>query len=575
MNYKKISIFLTLILGVAAFYIAENRFESFGSPAKQKVYQAADKREISESDKIAVINLDEGVSGSKGRVNYGEKLSRFPSTDFEYASLEAARMGLETGRYGAYVIIPATFSQNVESINTAPQVSKLEYAVNQSFSGKRQYELLYKVWSYIDSLNNHLSYMYVENILREFHNAQDQAERVVENDLKDMEAMERIEAQEWVTLADTPQMPVERAVPETLDISDYTEQTAMLAESMDEQYGSGIQSIQEEIALLSAGKTALAEGLKGLAGRVGEINLSVDENGEEIAGKAEVLLREELARQSEHMLEKESLAERLNKFRDKQEEFLRHFEQISRSCPSRQEEGQMDENQQGEEGQAEEDIQQKGNEAVEETDETRLLLSMLTEQKQELDSMLGELEQAENLDIESITELVRAEYVKPMEANADKAKKEFQQRYEDELQAVSEYEGQLAAFHPQMDGLFLAQSIQQLKENHRNMQGALLKNNQAYIEYAQKSAADSREYADSLHKHIEDAKQEAKETIAQGLSLAKEVKEKNSAMNQRILGSFSSKLSYTRLGGAEHTRVYQFIANPLRGVDRSGTKAEQ
>lgn len=235
----------------------------------------------------------------------------------------------------------------------------------------------------------------------------------------------------------------------------------------------------------------------------------------------------------------------------------------------------MDENQQGEEGQAEEDIQQKGNEAVEETDETRLLLSMLTEQKQELDSMLGELEQAENLDIESITELVRAEYVKPMEANADKAKKEFQQRYEDELQAVSEYEEQLAAFHPQMDGLFLAQSIQQLKENHRNMQGALLKNNQAYIEYAQKSAADSREYADSLHKHIEDAKQEAKETIAQGLSLAKEVKEKNSAMNQRILGSFSSKLSYTRLGGAEHTRVYQFIANPLRGVDRSGTKAEQ
>ena len=54
---------------------------------------------------------------------------------------------------------------------------------------------------------------------------------------------------------------------------------------------------------------------------------------------------------------------------------------------------------------------------------------------------------------------------------------------------------------------------------------------------------------------------------------AKEMKEKNSAMNQRILGGFSSKLAYTRSGSAEYTRIYQFVANPLRAVDRSMSQA--
>ena len=199
MNYKKIVVFLTIMFGAAALWRAGSWSESPGSAAKQNTYAASDKRETEELRKIAVVNLDEGVTKDEGRVNYAERLSRFPSMDFEYASLEAARTGLETGKYGAYIIIPAAFSQNVESINTAPQVSQLEYIVSQSCSGRRQYELLYHVWSYIDSLNNHLSYMYVDNILREFHDAQDGAGRVMENDLRDLEAMERIQSQEWIT----------------------------------------------------------------------------------------------------------------------------------------------------------------------------------------------------------------------------------------------------------------------------------------------------------------------------------------------------------------------------------------
>ena len=93
MKYKKVIIFLTLVLGAAAFCKAgaftANPRETIA--VWQEAQAAPDKREPKESEKIAVVNLDEGVRGRTGQVNYAEKLSRFPSMDFEYTSLEAAR----------------------------------------------------------------------------------------------------------------------------------------------------------------------------------------------------------------------------------------------------------------------------------------------------------------------------------------------------------------------------------------------------------------------------------------------------------------------------------------------------
>lgn len=540
MNYKRIVIFLTIMFGAAAFWRAGSWFESPGSAAKQNTYAASDKRETGESRKIAVVNLDEGVTKDEGRMNYAESLSRFPSMDFEYASLEEARTGLETGKYGAYIIIPAAFSQNVESINTSPQVSRLEYTVSQSCSGRRQYELLSHVWSYIDSLNNHLSYMYVDNILREFHDAQDGAGRVMENDLRDLEAMERIQSQEWITLAEMPKMPEKEEIPEMLDISGYMAQSSLVEESVGIQYESSVRDIQTQIAALDAGGKSLAESLESLAGQTVELDLTVDGNGENIAGRAEELLGAELERQSKLILEKEFVTERLRELRDSNGEMLKRFGQSNRIYDSR-------------EGEAQQDLQ-----------------GLLLEQAQELDKLIEEADQAENFDMDKITELIRKEYMYPINSNVNEAKKAFRQRYEAELTAVRTYNGQLAGFHPQMNSQFLEQSIRKLKENHENMQNALLANNQAYMDYARKSADLSRDYADKLQKYISEVQNSSGHAVAEGLSAAKKVKEKNRAMNQRILGDFASKLPYTRLGNAEYISVYQFIANPLSAADRSG-----
>ena len=106
-------------------------------------------------------------------------------------------------------------------------------------------------------------------------------------------------------------MPMDEAKPELLDISFYTAQSVMLAESLDAQYENCIQNIQTNIASLNAGKNTLSESLKELTEQVGGLNLLVDQNGEEIAKKAEEGLRTELKRQSENMLDKEMMIEHL------------------------------------------------------------------------------------------------------------------------------------------------------------------------------------------------------------------------------------------------------------------------
>ncbi len=63
---------------------------------------------------------------------------------------------------------------------------------------------------------------------------------------------------------------------------------------------------------------------------MGGLNLLVDQNGEEIAKKAEERLRTELKRQSENMLDKKMIIEHLKRLRDNQEEFIKSFEQSNR-----------------------------------------------------------------------------------------------------------------------------------------------------------------------------------------------------------------------------------------------------
>lgn len=576
MKYKKVIIFLTLVLGAAVFGKAgaftANPRETIA--VWQEAQAAPDKREPKESEKIAVVNLDEGVRGRTGQVNYAEKLSRFPSMDFEYTSLEAARAGLEAGRYGAYIIIPAVFSQNVESINSTPQVSQLEYAVNRSYSQERRYELLYNVQSYIDSLNDRLSYMYVDNILKEFHEAQDHADQVMDNDLKDKTAMERIEIGDLLVLEEVPDFQMEENTVEAPDISGYMEKNTVLANSMKEEYERSVKEIQAEAAELCAGGTALSERLNSLSEQTLAPDLTVDENGGSIIEKADSCLREELVRQSECILGKEEAVQYLRKLLENHQRLWEEWQKISGQLEQSDGELEQSVGQSGQSGdEPEQSIDGPGQSDSEFEQSARqkdlVLYTWLEAEEQEIRGFLEEIETAGNLDVEKIVELTRTEYAEPLKARAEAAAKVFRQRQEEGMNAVALYNEQLAGFQPQIDHLSVSRNVQEMTDNNVRMQDTLLENSRAYMEYAGKSADSAREYADGLYKSIEEVRRKSDQAVADSLKEAQEMREKTSLENQRILGSFASKLPYTRTGRAENTLVYQFIVNPLTAEDRS------
>lgn len=614
MKYKKVILFLMLVLGVAVVCRSGFRPEEpeTVAAARKEVQAVSDKREVRESDKIAVVNLDEGAKEGGRQINYAQELSRFPTMDFEYASLEAARTGVETGRYGAYVIIPAVFSQNVQSINTTPQVSRLEYAVNKSYSGERQYELLYNVRSYIESLNNHLSYMYVDSILKEFHDAQDGADRVMENDLRDKEAIEKIRTQELVALAEVPDYQAQEDIPEELDITDYMKENGIFTAALNGEYIRSVQHIQSEIASLSADGMALSEHLESLYSKVSEIDLSVDENGKNIIEKADGRLRVELERQTDCILDKEKIACYLRQILESHMDIQEYLKQIGKQpeeppkppeqteegteppfgdtedVKERWEEGEEDsrepekaseqlkeppEQTEGPSEQTEEPPEQT-EELPEQSDEwqkqsSEQMITWLEEKDQELSNFIEEVQRAKELDIDRIRELVKSEYADPIISRADEAKKEYKQRQEKEIAAIAAYNGRLESFEPHMDDQFILENIDGMAENYALLQDNLLGNSRAYEEYAKKSADSVREYADELQKQAEDDRIKSEAAIAEGLSEAKKTKKETSFANQKILADFMSKLPYTRMGRAEYTRVYQFVANPMEAEDHS------
>ena len=119
---KILGLTLGIMICMCVVFFAGRYYEYKDSLSKAETYETVNT--------IAVVNLDEGTTVNDETVNYSEDFIKFPDTNFISTGLEEAKYGLENGQYGAYIIIPADFSKSIESINSVPQKSVLEYAIN-------------------------------------------------------------------------------------------------------------------------------------------------------------------------------------------------------------------------------------------------------------------------------------------------------------------------------------------------------------------------------------------------------------------------------------------------------------
>ncbi|WP_100065627.1 YhgE/Pip domain-containing protein [Miniphocaeibacter massiliensis] len=248
MKNKKIQILLiallALLMGIIGFIIG-----SKGNVAKEReVNSLVNSSNVSEQENtsriIAVVNLDEGIIKNDKLINYASEISRFPSNNFYSTSLEEAKRGISSGKYGAYIVIPSTFSNNVESLNNDIQKSKIAYTISDNLNEEVNLKVREEIDEYTDELNNGVSYLYVNSILEEFQGAQTAIGTVLTNNTKGNEALLLVEPADLLANMNIPELKEPNPFVETVDIENEVSQNGTLLESMISEYQSGLETGQ-------------------------------------------------------------------------------------------------------------------------------------------------------------------------------------------------------------------------------------------------------------------------------------------------------------------------------------------
>ena len=141
---------------------------------------------------IAVVNLDDGVKVKGKKAYYAGKIITLPNEHFNMTGLDDARNGLKSGKYGAYIVIPATFSKAVESINNDPQKATIKYTVNADNNDASLASIVNDINSFASVVSENITFIYVSAILEEYHRAQDNTKVILKNDSIDLENINSI-----------------------------------------------------------------------------------------------------------------------------------------------------------------------------------------------------------------------------------------------------------------------------------------------------------------------------------------------------------------------------------------------
>lgn len=191
-------------------------------PVKEKLY---------DTSLIAIVNADEGIKKQDKVVSYSQSLLGTLNLQYEITGIEDAKQGIENGKYSAYIILPGTFSESVESINSTPQKAVLEYAIAQNLTQAAQAKAIYSVGNAYTALNNGISELYLSSVLSEVHKVQDAAGTIKDNDIRDLKALGEVAGDD---LTETIQLPELTSVDKKIEVLDlvphYEEEDKLLAE---------------------------------------------------------------------------------------------------------------------------------------------------------------------------------------------------------------------------------------------------------------------------------------------------------------------------------------------------------
>ena len=264
-----------------------------GSASKHKTANNNGSSDLAASDKVqydstkvAVVNLDEGCTVKDRHIYYSNTLSKLNSDNYHVTSLELARNGVETGEYGAYLIIPANFSSAVESINSVPEKIVLSYSLNNNTKEELKPEIMKNIYMYTENISVNTSYLYVSAILDDFHKVQDDSKTIIDNDNNEMEEVSGIDpSQLWVNMEYPEITNVEFKI-EDLDIGSLFGGSLDLVSAADKQMMENLEAGINSFDEVKKDHDEVVESINKLIAIIEEVDIATDEDGASIYADA-------------------------------------------------------------------------------------------------------------------------------------------------------------------------------------------------------------------------------------------------------------------------------------------------
>lgn len=588
-----------VILMLTCFYAGTDVEQKLGKVSNQK------------TEKIAVVNLDEGVvrqNGDTNRIYYSNELLGFNHTDVEVVSLESARNGIIEGRYAAYIILPAEFSENIESINTEPKKAEITYAINPYLDSGVKENVIRNLEIFCEDMNYDVSYLYVSAILNEFHDVQDASEIVLANDLADEKELAAVNSEELIELLAYPELlQVEKEI-EELKFAELFENNQTLGNELEDGLKADLQEGEFAYQEVQGQSQKVFGATEELLLTIDEYHPGYDADGNLIYQEGILTISENFARYNtgqidnaiaiKTMARKESnrigavaverqmklleplvnsyIAESISENSCKYQDVLflqleNYFESVNNHYRSLgvSENDLFDYSDMrdviGGGLPNQEPIKVNLNElmggSVSEND-----IEILTQDQQLSDEFLQIVNQATSVSMNDIVDIVDEQIVGKLEKQQKDIYQMIQKSRNGLAEQIELYDEAVAEYDPfdYINDERVEDILGKFKENIDRVETDQMEHDEEYLELMKEVYEVTEENQKAFDENLEASQEVTKANVETVIAALQASKTATTQENKELLESFTKKLAYTRLGSLGDIEAYDFIVSPIR-----------
>lgn len=578
--------------------------------------QAREEAKEQTIETIAVVNLDEGALIDGKKVNYSSELLSYPDINFMAAGLEEARNGIYTGLYAAYVIIPATFSESVESINASPRKANLEYAINPNLKEETKTKIVYDIQLFREQMNGTLSYVYVTSIMEEFHDVQDSSKIILKNDIKDLNTITEIKPEDITADLEFSEMVRTEDTLDYMDLSQYYEDNFARAGKITDIYNETMAQAREEFGVIQDKGAASDKAIDDMMTYMSGVDPLADENGNLVyeaglekldnqlllSGPVQSAKIDELKtsirleigfwrlRQQAYVDTRLAQIQEANQkqvdelFVQQRDSINTQYEQIKtnvntqiegkgitiswpeapvlsgnnllKTAVSGNAEGKSSENQVWI-SLSENTISANAIESVSANDIPLNSVEMSDALKKSINEVI--------VDRDELQQIVEEDIVNVVLDRLDEAAIGVGTKYEAVSKAVMTHQEEIRKFDPfeKLDKNGIDDRINAIGDNIMNMEDEIDKTTSDYIDYVDEVYMNTEENIGALQENMQVSNEATEKNVNEIINALKESRETINYQNEELLSGFTQKLAYTRLGSLENAEAYDFIVTPV------------